>query len=102
MSEGWPVSDHQLIGIVLVVFVLSVLTLELGFSAGHKKGYDEGSKHFADARGYVGCKDGKLTMKNFFVDSVRSEAFHFGVDPCGEHGQQGAITMHFNRFWGKP
>jgi hypothetical protein len=87
------VSDRQLIGITLVVFVISVLAIELGFSAGHRKGFDEGSKHFEDAMGYIGCKDGDLTMKNFMIDSVRSEAFHIGVDPCGEHGPQGAITI---------
>jgi hypothetical protein len=86
-------SDHKLIGITLVVFVLSVLITELVFSAGHVKGYDEGSKHFEDAMGYIGCKDGNLTMKNFMIDSVKSEAFHIGVDPCGEHGPQGAITI---------
>lgn len=84
-------TDHQKFGAVLIIFVLSVMMTQVFFLSGYSAGYSVGSQFMNDARGYIGCKDGLLTMKNFFVDSVKSEAFHFGLDPC--NGKGAAITV---------
>lgn len=66
------------------VFIIIVLTVLISLRVGYQLGAVHG-------RGYIGCKDGKLTMENFLIDSVKSEAFHFGNDPC--NGEGAAITI---------
>jgi hypothetical protein len=62
------------------------MSIILALAVAYLLGFQRGVDHVWNSGGYIGCENGRLTMRNFLIDSVKSEAFHIGADPCNGDG----------------